>query len=187
MVREALCNWSPTCQLTSTNPKINLTATKDPNECVAALQVLTTPHNVIAALRYKLGRTRVMSMLDGSCMSRYPTKKMLVARLKSVPLMPRSRSSVPCRACARFERSRKLSRYMATRHGSRWRSTLRRRCRVRARSWASSSAAKGGWWACSRWDASVGFSVWASSMAWWFFSDEARGDAIFRPVLYTRM
>lgn len=46
-----------------------------------------------------------------------------VARLKSVPVMPRSSSSVPWRAWARFDRSRKLRRYMMTRVGIRRLST----------------------------------------------------------------
>lgn len=88
------------------------------------------------------GLTRVMSMLDGSCMSRYPTKKMLVARLKSVPVMPRSFSSVPCLACARFDRSRKFSRYMTIRKGSRCASTLRRSFFVRTCCCRASSLSK---------------------------------------------
>src|SRR3569833_1806756 len=51
---------------------------------------------------------------------------MLVAKLKSVPVMPRSFSSVPWRACARLDRSRKFSRYMMTRKGRRCKSILRR-------------------------------------------------------------
>lgn len=52
---------------------------------------------------------------------------MLVARLKSVPDMERSASKVPCRACARLDRSRKLRRYIRIKKGRRWRSILRRR------------------------------------------------------------
>jgi hypothetical protein len=52
---------------------------------------------------------------------------MAVARLKSVPDMPRSSSSVPWRAWARLDRSRKLSRYMTMRVGMSRMSILRGR------------------------------------------------------------
>lgn len=110
----------------STKPRKNRTTTSCEKFCVAALQADTAPHNAMAEVRYSDGRSFVISRFDGSCIRRYPTKKMEVARLKSVLSIPRSSSNEPCRAWARLARSRKLRRYIRMRNGSRCRSIFRR-------------------------------------------------------------
>lgn len=108
---------------------------------------IATNHMHMAAPRKREGGTRVRRRLDGSCISRYPTNRILVAKLKSVPFIPRSFSSVPSRAWERllgalvsargkdcwkrmpYFRSKKFKKYIITRNGSRRRSTLRRRVR----------------------------------------------------------
>lgn len=91
----------------------------------AALHVDTTPQSTTAEAKYMEGRTRVIIIFEGSCISRYPTKKMEVAKLKSVPCMPKSFSKEPWRACARLDRSRKLSKYMTIKNGNKCKSILR--------------------------------------------------------------
>jgi hypothetical protein len=100
----------------STNPRKNLASTNPVKEVAVAwhaditpLAGQTGPNNqegtyqiAIAPPSSHDGFTRVSSRLDGSCMSRYPTNNILVARLKSVPAIPRSFSNVPSRACERL-------------------------------------------------------------------------------------
>jgi hypothetical protein len=54
----------------STKPRKKRTAMRWLKRWVAALQVETAPQRQHEAARYSEGRTRVMSRLDGSCMSR---------------------------------------------------------------------------------------------------------------------
>src|SRR6478752_5800272 len=102
---ELIKNTAPGKNGASTKPRKNRITIKWVKLSEAALHVDTTPQRQQEALRYSDGRSFVRMRLEGSCMSKYPTKKIDVARLKSVPDMPRSSSREPCLACARFERS----------------------------------------------------------------------------------
>jgi hypothetical protein len=57
-------------------PKKNLQATSPPKLCTSAVQPDTTAHTSIHALMYIPGLTRVISILLGTCMRTYPTKRL---------------------------------------------------------------------------------------------------------------
>jgi hypothetical protein len=71
-------NSAPGRNVASTNPKKNLITTIPANPVTTPDSVDTKPQISIEAAMYSDGRdTRLMAMLDGTCMRMYPTYRML--------------------------------------------------------------------------------------------------------------
>ena len=71
-------NTAPGKNAASTTPNTNLTATNPANPRVAPVAALKHPQTSIQPGRWRLGRPNdARKRLLGTCMRRYPTKKML--------------------------------------------------------------------------------------------------------------